>query len=133
MNCLRLQYIGWNKLNLSLRSSSRRNQSLLEPSVREYHFNIVSPCNQQKSSSFICPGRPKFDINREQLEYFLFYDPSVQDIADALTVSKTTVQRRFREFLSSAMSQQANDQLRQTVSQVKNDFPNAGYRRVDSN
>ena len=44
------------------------------------------------------PGRPKFDISREQLEYFLFYDLGVQDIANALSVSKSTVQRRFREY-----------------------------------
>ena len=52
--------------------------------------------------------RPKFDISREQLEYFLFYDLGVQDIANALSVSKSTVQRRFREHeisVSSAMSQ----------------------------
>ena len=52
--------------------------------------------------------RPKFDISREQLEYFLFYDLGVQDIANALSVSKSTVQRRFREYeisVSSAMSQ----------------------------
>ena len=51
--------------------------------------------------------RPKFDISREQLEYFLFYDLGVQDIANALSVSKSTVQRRFREYeisVSSAMS-----------------------------
>lgn len=81
------------------------------------------------------PGRPKFDINREQLEYFLFYDLGVQDIADALSVSKSTVQRRFREYgisVSSAMSQQTDDQLDDIVRQIKSDFPNAGYRRVDS-
>ena len=52
--------------------------------------------------------RPKFDISREQLEYFLFYDLGVQDLANALSVSKSTVQRRFREYeisVSSAMSQ----------------------------
>lgn len=81
------------------------------------------------------PGRPKFEINREQLEYFLFYDLGVQDIADALSVSKSTVQRRFREYgisSSSAMSQQTDDQLDDLVRQIKNAFPNAGYPRVDS-
>lgn len=60
------------------------------------------------------PGRPQFDINREQLEYFLFYDLGVQDIADAISVSKSTVQQRFREYrisVSLAMSQQTDDQL----------------------
>ena len=58
------------------------------------------------------PGKPTFGINREQLEYFLFYDFDVQDIADALSVSKSTVQRRFREYrisVSSAMSQQTDN------------------------
>ena len=77
------------------------------------------------------PGRPKFDISREQLEYFLFYDLGVQDIANALSVSKSTVQRRFREYeisVSSAISQLTNHQLDDLVRQIKNDFPN----RVDS-
>ena len=81
------------------------------------------------------PGRPKFDISQEQLEYFLFYDLGVQDIANALSVSKSTVQRRFREYeisVSSAISQLTNDQLDGLVRQIKNDFPNAGCRRVDS-
>ena len=81
------------------------------------------------------PGRPKFDISREQREYFLFYDLGVQDIANALSVSKSTVQRRFREYgisVSSAMTQLTNDQVDDLVRQIKNDFPNAGYRRVDS-
>ena len=80
-------------------------------------------------------GRPKFDISREQLDYFLFYDLGVQDIANALSVSKSTVQRRFHDYgisVSSAMSQVTNDQLDDLVRQIKNDFPNAGYRRVDS-
>ena len=68
------------------------------------------------------PGRPKFDISRERLEYFLFYDLGVQDIADALSVSKSTVQRRFREFgvsVSSATSQQTDDQLDDLARQIK--------------
>ena len=50
-------------------------------------------------------------------------------------MSKSTVQRRFREYgisVSSAMSQQTDDQLDDIVRQIKSDFPNAGYRRVDS-
>ena len=81
------------------------------------------------------PGRPKFDINREQLEYFLFYYLAVQDITVALSVSKSTVQRRFREYgisVSLAMSQQTDDQLDDIGRQIKNDFPNAAYRCVDS-
>ena len=50
-------------------------------------------------------------------------------------MSKSTVQRRFREYgisVSSAMSEQTDDQLDDLVRQIKSDFPNAGYRRVDS-
>jgi len=44
------------------------------------------------------PGRPKFDISREQLEYFLFYDLGVQDIADALSVYSTATFSRVWDF-----------------------------------
>ena len=50
-------------------------------------------------------------------------------------MSKSTVQRRFREYeisVSSAMSQLTNDQLDDLVRQIKTDFSNAGYRCVDS-
>ena len=56
-------------------------------------------------------------------------------ISQISRVSKSTVQRRFREYgisLSSAMSQLTNDQLDDLVRQIKNASPNAGYRRVDS-
>ena len=71
------------------------------------------------------PGRPKFDISREQLDYFLFYDLGVQDIANVLSVSKSTVQRRFREYgisVSSAMSQVTNYQLDDLVKRLKTIF-----------
>ena len=50
-------------------------------------------------------------------------------------MSKSTVQRRFCEYaisVSSAILQLTNDQLDDLVRQIKNYFPNAGYRRVDS-
>ncbi|KAK3733292.1 hypothetical protein QZH41_012027 [Actinostola sp. cb2023] len=81
------------------------------------------------------PGRPKFEISQEQLEYFLFYDFHVTDVAKALGVSKSTIQRRLHDYgisVSSSMSQQTNEQLDDQVRQIKNDFPNAGYRRVYS-
>ena len=37
-------------------------------------------------------------MSREQLEYFLCYDLGVQDIANAPSVSKSTVQQRFLEY-----------------------------------
>ena len=80
-------------------------------------------------------GRPKFEISQEQLEYFLFYDFHVTDIAEALGVSKSTIQRRLRDYgisVTLTMSQLTNEQLDDKVRQIKNDFPNAGYRRVYS-
>ena len=80
-------------------------------------------------------GRPKFEIGHKQLEYLVFYDLSVQDIANAFSVSKSTIQHRFSEYgiyIKSATSFKTDEQLDDLVRRIKQDFPNAGYQRVGS-
>ena len=82
-----------------------------------------------------CVGRPRFEIPREQLEYFFDYDFSLRDIAEALGVSQSTVKRRAREYGISSSDRKTvmtDDELDDAVRQVKIEFPNGGYRRVHS-
>ena len=126
-----LAFAGTNlNLNDLLASISSVLSRLATCENRLYSSGYNAPVNLSRH-----PGRPKFDISQEQVEYVLFYDLGVQDIANALSVSKSTVQRHFREYgfaVSSAMLQLTNNQLDDLVRQIKNDFPNAGYRHVDS-
>ena len=43
-------------------------------------------------------GRPRFDIPKEQLQYFVDWDLTTVDIAQALGVSQSTIKRRLREY-----------------------------------
>ena len=81
------------------------------------------------------PGRPSFNISSEQLQYLLYYDLSVPDIAVALGVSKSTIFRRMRMFGLSAKQRKtviSEEELDRTIREIQVDFPNAGYRRVSS-
>ena len=80
-------------------------------------------------------GRPKFSVSREQLEYLLSFDFTATDIAETLGVSRSTIHRRLAEYnisVSSRWSCLTDDQLDDIVSQVQQNFANAGYRRIDS-
>jgi hypothetical protein len=82
-----------------------------------------------------CRGRPRFEIPREQLEYLVSYDFSFVDIAKALGVSVSTINRRAREYGISVRERQTvitNEELDTVVLGIKAEFPNAGYRRVHS-
>ena len=76
-------------------------------------------------------GRPKLNITQEQLEYLLQLGFSCPKIALLLGVGLSTVRRRMADFglsvkaLYSSITDQELDSL---VSQIKKNFPNAGFR-----
>jgi len=80
-------------------------------------------------------GRPKFDIPAEQLEYMVYYCIKVNDIAQVLGVSSSTIKRRIREYGLTIRAEHrslSDSELDLLVGQIQNDFPNAGYRRIHS-
>ena len=81
------------------------------------------------------PGRPRMEISREQLEYLVENDISIPDIAQVLGVSVSTVKRRLREFGISSTERKtpiSDTDLDAAVRGIQRMFPNAGYRRVQS-
>ena len=81
------------------------------------------------------PGRPRFEISREQLTYLLRYELSVRSIADVLCVAERTIFRRMREYglsVGETFSAISNEELDDKVTAILETFPNAGYRRVAS-
>ena len=79
-------------------------------------------------------GRTRFIISLEQLQYFVDNGFTATDMSAMLGVSRSTVQRRLREFnLSTApkYTDLSNNDLDNLVFEVQSEFPNAGYRRIE--
>ena len=80
-------------------------------------------------------GRPRFEISKDQLEYFAEYELTCPNIADALGVSVSTIKRRPREFnisIRATLTDISNADLDGVVRNIQAHFPNAGYRRMQS-
>lgn len=78
-------------------------------------------------------GRPRFDIEREQLAEMLQSNLSVPRIANLLGVSSRTVFRRMKEFglsVSELYSSISDEELDNVVTSIKHQIPAAGYRVV---
>jgi len=80
-------------------------------------------------------GHPKFGLSRDQLQYLVDYELKISDIAEALGVSRSTIKRRLREYgilVSERQTDIPDAELDCVVRNIQTDFPNAGYRRVQS-
>lgn len=78
-------------------------------------------------------GRPRYNITRQQLEYFIDYGFSAREIATLLGVSEATVQRRFQEYklhTSVAFTPLSDEELDEVVKDIKRDFVQSGYRMI---
>ena len=75
-------------------------------------------------------GRPRLDIEQEQLEYLLCLGFNCPKIA-VLGVSLSTIRRRMSEFglsVTALYSSVTDQELDLLVSQIKDEFPNCGSR-----
>ena len=72
-------------------------------------------------------GRPRFELSKDQLEYFAEYELTCPDIAEALGVSSSTIKRRLREFLNISIRATLTDisdaDLDGVVRNIQADFP----------
>ena len=78
-------------------------------------------------------GRPKYVVQKEQLESLLEVGFSVPLISSLLAVSKRTIERRMAEFGLSASGQfsvLSDTDLDALIVEILNEFPNAGYSRA---
>ena len=78
-------------------------------------------------------GRPRFDVRREQLEYFISFGFDCPTIAEMLGVSLRTVRRRMDEFqinMRQTYSGLADNELDDIVTEIIREFPHSGYRIV---
>ena len=90
---------------------------------------------QLSTSQSETSDRPRFEIPKEQLEYFLEHELTIPDVAQALGVSVSTVKRRLRDHgisVADKRSTIADCDLDNQVRDIRRLFPNAGYRRTRS-
>lgn len=81
----------------------------------------------------IQPGRPRFDISKQQLIYLRSMCFSWVQIANLLGVSRMTVFRRRREYgltETESNSVLSDDELQLIIRQIKNTFPSLGQTMV---
>ena len=79
-------------------------------------------------------GRPKYDISKPQLEYFLLNGFKGPDIAVMLGVSLRTVRRRIEVngLFSGVLRSNISDiELDEVVMEITHQFPRIGYRRSE--
>ena len=77
------------------------------------------------------PGRPRYNISREQLEHLLHLH---FDFPTMLGVSLRTIRRRMAEHNLSVRAHYSDiddEELNRTVKDIKEQFPNCGYCMMD--
>ena len=79
------------------------------------------------------PGRAKFNIPKEQLEFLIEQHFSTPAVADILGVSRRTVVRRLREFglsCRAVYSLMSDEQLDTIMLSILAEFPETCYKRM---
>ena len=77
--------------------------------------------------------RPRYNISEGQLQYFVDFGFKAKEIAAMLGVSEATVRRRFQEnglSTSGGFSPLFDEEMDGLVRDIKQDFPQSGYRMV---
>ena len=78
-------------------------------------------------------ARPKYDLPRGQLLYFIEHGFTCSRISSMLGVSQSTLRRRMSEYglsIRNTYSDISENELRDLIRQAHDSFPNAGYRFV---
>lgn len=103
---------------------------MLSEVERNWYHSSPAVANQPRTV-----GRPRFEIPREQLQYLADYEINLPDMSRALGVSESTIKRRMREYnisITDRTTTISDDDLDNMVRSFHRDFPDAGYRRVQS-
>ena len=114
----------------TVRTSLATVTRMLSEVERNWYHSSPAVANQPRTV-----GRPRFDIPREQLQYLVDYEITIPDMSRALGVSESTIKRRMREYdisITDGRTAISDDDLDNIVRAIHRDFPNAGYRRVQS-
>ena len=78
-------------------------------------------------------GRPKFEISKDQIQFFLSNGFNARTISRMLQVSHRTIKRRMSEFnlgKSKTYSKISDNELDSAVKTICEDYPNIGRRKM---
>ncbi len=79
------------------------------------------------------PGRPKFEVSKDQLQYFIEHSFTGVQIGSMLGISLSTVRRRMRKLglnTSQPFSPLTGEELDSIVNEIKQLHPKCGYRMM---
>lgn len=89
--------------------------------------------NERNASDAPKSGRPRLNIPKEQIEFFVEYGFKATDIAKMLCVSVKTVHRRLHEYNLSIKKSYAclsDEELDSIVLEISSQFKNCGYKAM---
>lgn len=98
----------------------------IDSSTENQHLPLITMCRQRA-------GRPRYDLPRGQLRFFIEHGFSCSRISAMLGISQSTINRRMSEYglsIRSTYSDIAEHDLKDIICQVHESFPNAGYRLI---
>ena len=111
-----------------LHSTAQDWESHLDQLLQVSHYSSSSMSYSAPTSTTVGPGRPKFHISRDQLEYLSSMSFNWTQIAAMLGVSRMTIYRRRVEYgLNSSVSGSLTDsELRVMLNKIRRDQPALG-------
>lgn len=118
-NSERLEHIGNHLLSIE-------NEVLGEERITDYHFAITTAINGIR-------GRPKFQVNMDQVVYLISQGIKCSQISSMLGVSLRTLKRRMSNdgiSVAKCFLNVNNEELDRIVLNVCTSFPGIGYRRL---
>lgn len=96
--------------------------------------SLLEPYGMHKDKvATIFTGRPKYDVNKEQLEMLLKARFSTRSISELLHVSSRTVERRMQEYglsVHAFYTEIEDNQLGDIVREIKRGNPSCGSRSI---
>ena len=100
-------------------------------STIEDYCEITRRTIEVANRSTTCPGRPRFDLSRRQLDHLMELGFTAVDMASILGVSRSTIHRRFQEFGMSMGRKYciiSNEHLDDIVRSITHLYPDCGQK-----
>lgn len=106
---------------------------LLVDVLQDPILNVENYVPPPQTLSRSTPGRPKFEISKEQLQYLIEHGFTGVQIGNMLGISLSTLRRRMRELqlhTSQPFSPLTEEELDRVVNEIKHLHPKCGYRMM---
>ena len=115
LDCISAMYEQWNAYS-----------QIIDTQIPQYQYQVPTQARQGMR------GRPRFEINRDQLVYPQSLSFSWSEIASLLNVSRMTIYRRRRDYglLDERSQSMSDDELRRFIQELRTQLPDVGETLV---